>query len=80
MREFDELRPLTAGRLLGLWQECREMGDLTGRQMERLLLHLAEDGGPEGRRPGGDGDGAEDPAFDMARFEALRGEGRTWTT
>ena len=114
MREFDELRPLTAGRLLGLWQECREiggplervlmcngrivaeccflrgrrvyedgaeaLGDLTGRQMERLLLHLAEDGGPEGRRPGGDGDGAEDPAFDMARFEALRGEGRTWTT
>lgn len=108
MRDVDELRPLTAGRLLELWRACREMedplervlacngrivaeccffrgertyadaaealGDLTGRQMERLLLRLAEGGGPPARRPERDGAKAENPAFDAARFEALRGE------
>ena len=34
MREIDELRPLTAGRLLELWQACREAGD----PLERGLL------------------------------------------
>ena len=34
MREIDELRPLTAGRLLELWQACREAGD----PLERVLL------------------------------------------
>lgn len=107
MRETDELRPLTAGRLLELWREYREAGDplervlrcngrilseccffrggrvyadeaealedLTGRQMERLLTRLAEGGGPLDRRPG-DGPAEENPEFDAARFEALRGE------
>jgi len=107
MRDFDELRPLTAGRLLELWRECRETGDplervlrcnglilseccflrgervyqnetevleeLTGRQMERLLLRLAEGGGPMGRRPES-GPAAENPGFDPERFRALRGE------
>ena len=27
MREIDELRPLTAGRLLELWQEAREAAE-----------------------------------------------------
>ena len=105
MRDVDELRPLTAGRLLELWRESREMddplerallcngrilsescfhrgervygdaaevlADLTGRQMERLLLRLAEGGG-EGARPLSPGSGAENPAFDPARFDALR--------
>lgn len=44
--------------------------DLTGRQMEALLLRLAG-GGREDRRPSGD---TENPEFDAARFEALRGE------
>lgn len=106
MREIDELRPLTAGRLLELWQACREAGDplervllcngrilaescffqgeavygneaevledLTGGQMERLLRKLAEGGGGE-RRPRA-GRETVNPAFDTARFEALRGE------
>jgi len=105
MRDVDELRPLTAGRLLELWRECREIGDplervlmcngrivsqccffqgrqvygnelealedLTGRQLERLLLRLAEGGGQEDRRPG---ESQMNPAFDAARFEALRKE------
>ena len=33
MRAVDELRPLTAGRLLELWQACREIGD----PLERVL-------------------------------------------
>ena len=33
MRESDELRPLTAGRLLALWREYRETGD----PLERVL-------------------------------------------
>ena len=107
MREIDELRPLTAGRLLALWQDCREIGDalervlrcngrivseccffrgervyrdgaealedLTGRQMERLLMTLAEGGGREDRRPEEHG-AEENPQFDAARFQALRGE------
>ena len=107
MREIDELRPLTAGRLLALWREVREaaedplertvlcnariaaaccffrgepvygdetevLADLTGRQMERLLLALAEGGGPRDRRPQADRT-AENPAFDPERFAALRG-------
>ena len=107
MREADELRPLTAGRLLELWQEYRETGDplervlrcngrilseccyfrgervyageaealedLTPRRMERLLERLAEGGGPlEGRSGGAPAE--ENPDFDAARFEALRGE------
>ena len=35
MREVDELRPLTAARLLTLWQEC---GDMAEETMERALL------------------------------------------
>ena len=104
MRNIDELRGLTAGRLLELWREARSiedplervllcngrilaescffrgkpvygdgteaLEDLTGRQMERLLVKLAE---------GGDGRPRENwetvnPVFDTARFEALRGE------
>ncbi len=34
MREIDELRPLTAGRLLELWRACREARD----PLERVLL------------------------------------------
>lgn len=107
MREADELRPLTAGRLLALWREYREAEDplervlrcngrilseccffqgqrvftdetealesLTPRQMEWLLTRLAEGGGPLGDRPEG-GLSEENPEFDAARFEALRGE------
>ena len=102
MREIDELRPLTAGRLLTLWRESREredplervllcngrilaeccffreervyaggaeaLADLTGRQMAALLRRLPEEGGgPRTARE------AENPAFDAARFDALRG-------
>lgn len=35
MREIDQLRPLTAGRLLSLWQSCREETD---DPLERTLL------------------------------------------
>lgn len=102
MRDVDELRPLTAGRLLALWQACRGLedplervllcngrilseccfargervygdetevlADLTGRQMERLLRHLAEGGGTEDRRPPAE---TVNPEFDAARFAAL---------
>ena len=34
MRDLDELRPLTAGRLLALWRQCREYGD----PLERVLV------------------------------------------
>ncbi len=34
MRDIDELRPLRLGRLLELWQACRECGD----GLERVLL------------------------------------------
>lgn len=34
MRDVDELRPLTAGRLLELWRACRETED----PLERVLL------------------------------------------
>lgn len=107
MRRIDELRPLTAGRLLELWKASREiedplervlvcnvrilleccrfqgdrvyedeseaLADLTGREIERLLARLAEGGGLTDRRPAESGR-AENPAFDKARFEALRGE------
>ena len=97
MREVDELRPLTAGRLLAIWREsAREAEDpperslrsnarvraecgraqrgpalpdsgavleeLTTREMESLLGLL-----------GGTGEAAQlNPAFDPARFQALR--------
>lgn len=104
MRDVDELRPLSAGRLLALWRESRDaedplervllcngrilarcclfqgapayqdeaevLEDLTPGQMERLLLRLAEGGGPEAGRPA---PRAENPAFDPARFRALGG-------
>ena len=35
MREIDELRPLTAGRLLELWQEAREAAE---DPLERTIL------------------------------------------
>lgn len=108
MRDMDELRPLTAGRVLALWWESREasgdplerallcngrilseccffqgervygdgaeaLADLTGRQMERLLLRLAEGGEEEGNHPLFPAPGAENPAFDPARFRALGG-------
>ena len=107
MRDTDELRPLTAGRLLALWREYRETGDplervlrcngrilskccffrgrrvyadetealedLTGRQMERLLARLAEGGGSL-ERGSGNSTAEENPSFDAARFEELRGE------
>lgn len=39
MREIDQLRPLTAGRLLAIWREgCREAGD----PLERSLLTNAQ--------------------------------------
>lgn len=53
--------------------EAEALADLTGREMERLLRRLAEGGGPESRRPG-EGREAVNPAFDAARFEALRRE------
>lgn len=34
MRDMDELRPLTAGRLLELWRACRAVED----PLERVLL------------------------------------------
>lgn len=34
MRDIDELRPLTAGRLLELWKETRDMED----PLERVLV------------------------------------------
>lgn len=99
MRNIDELRALTAGRLLTLWRESREqtedplertllcnaevlaescffqgerafqdgaevLEELTGRQMEALLRALAAGGRPPAA--------GENPAFDPARFEALR--------
>lgn len=35
MRAVDELRPLTAARLLTLWREC---GDAAAEELERALL------------------------------------------
>ena len=35
MREIDELRPLTAGRLLALWREVREAAE---DPLERTVL------------------------------------------
>lgn len=46
------------------------LADLTGRQMEALLRRLAEGGD---LRPTA-GRETENPAFDAARFAALRGE------
>ena len=99
MREMDELRQLSAGRLLTLWRESGEaaeeplerallcnaavlaescllqgepvfesvetvLQELTPREMETLLGTLSR-----GEIPAG---GAENPAFDPARFAALR--------
>ena len=107
MRELDELRPLSLGRLLELWREYREaedpleraalcngrilaeccffrgrpvyrdeaeaLEDLTARQMERLLLRLAEGGGPPSAGPLPDR-GGQNLALVAARLQALRGE------
>ncbi len=106
MRDIDELRPLTAGRLLALWREARESSEdplerallcnagiaaaccfrrgkpvfadrqaalaaLTGRQLERLLLRLAEaEPAPAGTEALSEATG--NPAFDQRRFDALR--------
>ena len=51
--------------------ETEALADLTGRQMEQLLLRLAEGGGCEDRRPRRE---TMNPKFDAERFEALRGE------
>lgn len=102
MIPVDELRPLSAARLLALWRDCREAAEdplertllcnarvlaaccyregapafadeeevlttLTGRQMERLLERLASQTEPAAPS-------AVNPAFDTARFDALRGE------
>ena len=100
MGGIDELCPLSAGRLLAIWRETREvtedplersllcnarvlaecclrggervfadelavLSSLTGRQMEKLLARLAGDA--PAAAP------AEvNPAFDEARFDALR--------
>ena len=97
MREVDELRPLTAGRLLAIWRESAQaaedplersllsnarvlaeccwfqgelafpdsgavLEELTAREMESLLAMLD-----------GTGEAAQlNPAFDPARFQALR--------
>lgn len=48
------------------------LGDLTGREMEALLVRLA-DGGGEASLEAGDF-GEINPAFDAARFQELRKE------
>ena len=53
--------------------ETEALENLTGRQMERLLARLAEGGGPLERRSE-NSPAEENPEFDAARFEALRGE------
>ena len=100
MNGIDELRTLSAGRLLTVWRETRELTDdplersllcnarvlaeccycegeqvfrdelavlseLTGRQMERLLVRLAGDAPASAPA-------AVNPTFDQARFDALR--------
>lgn len=100
MRTVDAMKPLTAGKLLQLWQDCREktedplertllcnaailragclcrgqavyrevsevLGDLTPREMERLLLCLAEGEAPEEQSDG---------TFDFGKFAAMKGE------
>lgn len=100
MKGIDELRPLSAGRLLAVWRETRDVTEdplersllcnarilaeccyhegerafadelavlsaLTGRQMEKLLVRLA---GEDPASP----PAAVNPAFDQARFDALR--------
>lgn len=102
MIPVDELRPLSAARLLALWRDCREAAEdplertllcnarvlaaccywegapafaneeavlttLTGRQMERLLERLASQTEPAAPA-------VVNPAFDAARFVALRKE------
>lgn len=54
--------------------ETEALADLTGRQMERLLQRLGSGGGPEEDRRPPAGREAVNPAFDAARFQALRGE------
>ena len=100
MNGIDELRALSAGRLLTIWRETRELTDdplersllcnarvlaeccycegervfsdelavlseLTGRQMEKLLVRLAGDAPVS--TPA-----TVNPAFDQAKFDALR--------
>ena len=99
MRRIDELRPVSAGRLLAIWRQTRDvtedplersllcnarvlaeccyhegervfddelavLSSLTGRQMEKLLVRLAGDA--PASPP------AVNPAFDQAKFDALR--------
>ena len=99
MRDIDELRPLTALRLLTIWRECGQAAEdplersllsnarvlaeccyfqdapvfsdgqevletLTAREMERILEQLS--GGRQQMMS------TVNPAFDQARFEALR--------
>ena len=42
MRDIDELRPLTAGRLLELWRQCREAEDPLERVLRCNGLILSE--------------------------------------
>ncbi len=42
MKDIGELRPLTAGRLLELWRECREIGDPLERVLRCNGLILSE--------------------------------------
>lgn len=42
MRNVDELRPLTAGRLLALWRQCREAEDPLERVFRCNGLILSE--------------------------------------
>lgn len=50
MREFDELRPLTAGRLLELWRDCRGIEDPLERVLRCNGLILSECCFLQGRR------------------------------
>lgn len=98
MRDVDELKPLSAARILELWRACGEVDplerallcnarilvqccffegkavyadesevlhDLSGRQMETLLLKLADGGGEPDPLP------FVNPAFDLDRFRTL---------
>ena len=102
MNGIDELRSLSAGRLLAVWRETREITEdplersllcnarvlaeccyhegervfadetavlnaLTGRQIEKLLVQLAGDSPVSAPA-------TVNPAFDQARFDALREE------
>ncbi len=55
MRDIDELRPLTAGRLLELWRQCREAEDPLERVLRCNGLILSECCFFQGERVYGDG-------------------------